>query len=115
MPSRAPAKIDTRRQPVLGYPSQLAACLALRDAGDTFEEIGAKIGRDSTHVRAALRGAAVKRPRTFTVPMRLLDCFENEARARGIGRVELAQQVLELIAREDLFEALLGEAEGSDA
>jgi len=102
---------DARRLSVLGYRSQVDACVALADAGLTPAEIGVRIGRDAGHVRAALRGRkAVPKPRTFTLPRHIIECLGSAAAARGIEPVELARQLLDTIVEDDLFDALLGEA-----
>jgi len=106
---------DARLLPVLGFKSQVAACVALADAGNTPEEIAAKIGRDANHVRAALRGRKpAAKPKTFTLPLTVVACLDNEAAARGIDRTELALRLFEMIVGDDLFDALLGEPESED-
>ncbi|MBN9504955.1 MAG: hypothetical protein J0I69_02920 [Altererythrobacter sp.] len=107
---RPAAKIDRRRQPVAGYPSQGAACLALAQQGLSDAEIGQQIGRDAYHVRATLRRLQLgERPRTLALPARLIGGLQDAAAARGLEPHELATALIDLIIRDDLFEALLGE------
>jgi len=105
-----------RSCPILGYPTQGDACAALLDSGHSVEEIARKIGRSPTHVRAAVRRLRIAaKPRTFVLPLNLLRRLEPAAAARGIGPIELATQLFEVIVNEDVVDALIGEPGGDRA
>lgn len=108
--SRPPVPVDTRRKPIAGFATQAEACLALTEEGLSPEAIGEKIGRDANHVRAAMRRLkAPPRARTFALPLRLASALEPAADARGVTPVELAVELIELIVRDQVVDALLGE------
>lgn len=112
--SRSPVTIDQRRKPVAGFPSVVAACVALADAEQPPEVIAEIIGRDANYVRATLRHVRVPpRPRSYALPRPVAVALEEPAKARGLTPRELAVQLLDVIVRDDLFDALLGEPEAS--
>lgn len=114
--SRAAVQTDKRLKPVAGFPTQVAACAALADSGLEPEQIAARIGRDANHVRAVLRRLQVgEHVRTLALPATVLPGLREPAAARGITVAELAVELLDVIVRDDLFDALLGEPGATDA
>jgi hypothetical protein len=100
-----------RSLPVLGYPSVTAACKALAAEGLSPVEIGDRVGRDAIAVRnllcAAKRGLVDRR---LLLPLKMARALAEEAKMRGVTVAELVEQLLEVVVRDGLYEALLGEA-----
>lgn len=99
-----------KRVPVLGYKTLAHACAALRCEGLNNAEIGQRVGRTEAQVRACLCSLDhAERPRRVVLPMPLVRAFAEPAAARGLTAPELALRMLEIIHRDDLIDALLGE------
>ncbi len=102
--------------PILGYPSIAAACRALSAEGLTPVEIGERVGRSPLYVNTVLNSAWHSiGHRKLTLPFKLSKALAKEGQARGLDVAELAVALLDTIAENDLFEALLGEAGGGHA
>jgi hypothetical protein len=96
--------------PTLGYPSITAACQALAASGLKPREIGERVGREANFVTGVLASGKDRlADRKLLLPMKMARALAEEGRARGISAAELVDQLLEVIVRDDLFEALLGE------
>jgi hypothetical protein len=96
--------------PVLGYPTLVDAAEALLAEGKSVEQIAALVDRAPVQVRASLSSRAHARtPRTVVLPMDLYRTLSEAAQARGLEAPELVLQLLHVIARDDVFDALLGE------
>ena len=100
-------------KPTLGYPSRILAIRALRQEGKTETQIAALLGIKpnsvtSIEARARARCSYGKggRQKVFLSG----DCLiglHDEAERRGISVHSLATQLLRVIAREDLVDAIL--------
>lgn len=105
-----------RMAPVLGYPTLAYACAALRAQGLENRDIAKRVGRTEGQVRASLCSLDhAARPRRALLPMTLVRGFAKEAEARGLTVPELALQLLDVIHRDGLVDALLGEPGERDA
>ncbi|MCB1462100.1 MAG: hypothetical protein KDJ90_06670 [Nitratireductor sp.] len=108
--------------PTLGYPSRSAAVVALRGEGESDRRIAELIGIPVERIGALYVSATRQRParpserdaRTVTFPNSILDKVEPAARARGITANELIRRLVETIADDDLFEAVLDEQAGAN-
>jgi hypothetical protein len=96
--------------PILGYPTLAYACAALRAEGLHYRAIAARVGRTEGQVRASLCSLDhAKKPRTLVLPVEMVAALSAPAAARGIDVPELALQLLDTIARDEVTDALLGE------
>lgn len=100
-------------KPVLGYPSLTAACEALADQGLEAYEIAQKVNRTPARVQRLL-AAGKKRcgDRKILLTRDSISSLQDEAARRALSVDVLATELLERICEDDLFDALLGEADG---
>lgn len=99
-------------KPVLGYPSRTAAIEALLGRGLTAQEIAREIGGSVNSVQRLMWQIQQRSTdRRITLSRLMIDSLRSEAARRGREPAELATRLLEVIARDDLFDALLGEIE----
>lgn len=97
-----------KKVPTLGYPSLAVAISALRAKGMDTQAIADATGRTCNHVTATeYRLTQAKRPRTLIIEERIFDKLQRHASRRGMNAVELADQLLATIARDNLVEAVL--------
>jgi hypothetical protein len=84
--------------------------------GRTFDEIVATIGGTRNSVQK-LAWQADRRvaDRRIVLSRPMIDALQAEAARRGLSAIDLAQQLLETIIRDELFDPLLGEWEARDA
>ena len=109
------------RKPVLGYPSRTAAVLALSRQGHGDRHIAKAIGITTMAVsalRCSARRQALKPlpnaapTRDVPFPTVILDRLAPEAADRGISVDELIRRVVETVAHDNLYEAVLDEEAG---
>lgn len=95
----------------LGYPSRTAAVEALLAEGRSVDEIVETIGgtANSVYQLISLSQRRVT-DRKVILSRELVNSLKAPAAARGIEPAELVLQLLEVIVRDDVFDALLGES-----
>lgn len=110
-------------KPCAGYPSRVAACAALRDdEGLSIAGIAARTGLSSSTVSALLvyhdrrtgrrpGGYEAMKHKYVRVDVGVLDGLAEEAAARGLEPVELAHEILAVVARDALVAAVLDDME----
>lgn len=105
--------------PTLGYPTRTAACLALEAEGLSSAEIGARVGIPATTVSALLCsarriGEARSAPdacKSVHFPIRLLQQLQPAARKRRVSRETLAWMIVDRVAEDDLYDAVLDDGD----
>lgn len=100
----------TKAIPTLGYPSRSEAINSLHEQGKTKEEIGELIGIPPWNVQVFIaRGRAATRPnrKQVQLPAEIADSFHRAAWDRGISSTRLIARILEIIAKDNMIEAIL--------
>lgn len=101
----------TRPRPALGYPSRSCACRALRSAGLSNDEIVARFAGAGGHITRAQINALLHHQRVRAAQLRVADVVIERlapaAAERGISPVELAEELLAVIARDGLVDSVL--------
>lgn len=97
--------------PVLGYPSRSAACRALRARGLSNGEIVKQFAADGQTITSKQISALLQyqksRAGLLRVPKIVVERLAPAAAARGISIVELAEELLAVIARDEMVDAVL--------
>lgn len=98
-------------QPVLGYPSRSAACRAMRAQGLSNAEIVARFAADGKaitpkQINALLHYQKV-RDGIVHVPGLVVTRLSPAAAARAISVTELVEELLAVIARDGMVDAIL--------
>lgn len=102
-----------RTAPTHGFPTLADYAEAMVEKGWSDERIAKATGRSAVSIRATLSARRyAKGPRTIVLPMELYRALAKPALARGIDAPTLAVRILEQIAEDDAFDALLDDAEG---
>ena len=100
-----------RAQPVLGYPSRSAACRALRALGLSNAEIVARFAADGHAITPKQINALLHyqqlRDGIVRVPAIVVTRLAPAAAARGVKVTELMEELLAVIARDGMVEAVL--------
>ena len=90
-------------KPTLGYPTRYQAIMALADEGLTIPQIAERIGSNRRAVSCLIR--YVRNKNGFQGYHRT--AFTVAAKRRGITVNELEAYILDVVARENLFDAIL--------
>ncbi len=100
-----------RRAPVLGYPSRSAACVLLRAEGLSNIEILARFAEAGEAITSQQISTLVHDQRlrgsSRRLPEIVIARLAPSAQARGVSAVELAEELLAVIARDDMVDAVL--------
>lgn len=95
--------------PTAGYPSRTAAMLALADEGLSEAEIALRLGVAPHRVRYVISGAYARQRdrRAFALPAPTYGLYRRAAERRGLTAPELIQEILEVVARDGMVDAIL--------
>lgn len=116
MPSLASATATNRRgHPVLGYPSKTAAIHAMLGEGLDEQTVADRLGMSKANVQR-LKNAREGNitDRKVLLPRDVFSALRLQAEMRGTTALKLANQLLNQVVRDDLFDALLGEPGEAD-
>ena len=101
-------------KPIAGYPSMRIAVLALSEQGKKPLEISEQLGISKSHVYDAInrphvpkRGTPVRVGRSMTVSEDTIEIMEPFAAARGIPVQAFIREILDTVAADNLFSAIL--------
>lgn len=104
--------------PTLGYPSQTAAVLALRERGWKTDDIARRLGVAYSRVTslelAATKAAVRRRDLGIRLPQELTRKLAPHALDRGLSATGLASKIITTVLEEGLLTAVLDDG-GSDA
>lgn len=102
------------RRPTLGFATRTDAVKALRDAGRSVDEISELTGIERAVVIALDHYARRRRlelatadERVITLDLRTLNRLRPAAHARGISAGELARQIINTVAADNMVAAVL--------
>lgn len=99
-------------KPVLGYPSRTAAIEAFLLEGLSAQQIAGEIGGSVNSVQKLIWQIDRRTSdRQMTLSRPMIEALRTEAALRRCEPSELATRLLEVIVRDELFDALLGERE----
>lgn len=107
----ASASLATNCKPTLGYSSRGAACIALKEQGKTWGEIGRILNmrpKACSSLASKTKANWAKTERTITLENNVFIDLEREAHKRGMKGNELAELLLRTIIVDKLYDAILG-------
>lgn len=97
-------------KPTLGYETKGAAVLALREQGKLWREIGEQLGmseREASSMGHRTAKRAVTAKRQITISAKSYYKYEREAKLRGLKPKDFIARVVNVIAEDDLFQAII--------
>jgi len=100
-------------KPCLGYPSRSAAAFALQKTGLTARQVGERIGVSAACAAALINSAAKTRDRQYGCTRAIafnrdtLRLLRTSAVRRGVSVGDLARRIIEIVAKQDLVDAVL--------
>ncbi|MCW2309679.1 hypothetical protein [Rhodobium gokarnense] len=105
-------------KPVLGYPSQTAAILAMQEAGLDNDEIGARIGISVKMVTSLAHSGQkgqkrMRRPfdnlntQEFTLPLDIVHGLRPHAAKRDVTVNELVRRICDAVIEDMIVDAVL--------
>ena len=102
--------LATNCKPAFGFASKGAACLALKNDGLTWKEVGRVLGmsaKSASSLATRTRQRAERSRRTVELQGNTFLDLEREARRRGIAVDQFAGELLQAIVIGDLYNAVL--------